>query len=167
MSVCCMSACLHVCMSVCLHVCMLHVCYRSACLCARLQSACLCACYRRLTFDRCQQPYIYTWHTCIHTVALCVKLSPRTSYFHLFLASCRERVQTLPVLLCWGVGVSMEVERGQANDGNGLSGVLGMSRAEFRYMIESVVGGAVHAPLAELGRSKHGISTKGQSSFHP
>ena len=44
----------------------------------------------------------------------------------------------------------MEVEQGQANDGNGLSGVLGMSRAEFRYMIESVVGGAVHGLRAEM-----------------
>ena len=61
----------------------------------------------------------------------------------------------------------MEVEQGQGNDGNGLSGVLGMSRAEFRYLIASVVGGAVHGLRAELGRSEHGISTKGQSSFHP
>ena len=144
-----MSACLYVCMSARLHVCMSACCMSATGLHVRahvcMSAVCMPhACHGGLTFDTCQQLHIYVWHMCIHAVALWVKLSSRTSCFHLFFASCRgpgsargggsrERVQTLPVPLCW-VGGCMEVEQGQANNGNGLSGVLGMSRAEFRYL---------------------------------
>ena len=50
---------------------------------------------------------------------------------------------------------------------NGLSGFVGMSRTEFRYMLESLVGGAVDGVRAEMVAAQAALKEEIQTALAP